>query len=138
MDLLPTRLEARLIIFCLVAFWLSFGTVALAADPQPPGWALGLFFVGFASGGLFYWTVFRIAGRTTGRSPWVYLGFRLPRFSGPDSAWKIATEGWRILFTIIDPRWHIRVIRAAGWSVPACATLLVLSLTFAVGAGLVH
>lgn len=130
MDLVPTRREAQLIVLSVQTFWLICGL------------GLGLLFrwpvlspllvVGFAGGFLFYWLVFRVAGRELGRPTSSFLlPTRHRRFQG--SVFVRAREDWRVLFKIVDPRWWHRIVApATGWPPPIVDGVMIVGLLAAV------
>jgi len=117
MQLQPTRTEARRIVACLIAFWVAGGIAELGGLYESTSAVVpAMFFGGFAALLVFFWTVYSVAGRETGRSAWWYMGFRRPRLRGPDGIWRSGREGWGLTFKLMDPRWHARVVRTTGWN----------------------
>ena len=132
MEVLPTQPEARRLVASIVIFWLITG-VAVLSDPEATNsGAIGfvLIVVALTAGWVFYRTLFTVGGRSTGRSPGSYLGWRVPRWRGPDSTWSIGQEGWAILLKVVNPRWWGQVVRATHW--PVTATTAVLLGSFGV------
>jgi hypothetical protein len=107
----PTKSEARRLVAYVFAFWASFA--AVTQFDTLPAWATVVFLGGFVAVGMFYVTVFRIAGRELER--------RLRSFFGPfgghnGSFWQRGREDYGVLFRIADPRWwHRTVIPETGW-----------------------
>jgi len=122
-------------VLCASIFWVGGSVLSLTGE-TPELWFVPVFVVSFASIAWFYWTLFSIAGRETGRSPWAYFGFRIPRLHGPDNVFAFGREGWSVLLKLLSPGWWAQVIRATGWPFALTAACLVGSLALVVVAAL--
>lgn len=131
-ELVPTELEARRLVASITVFWLAGGLWpvddAITEDYAPIGLAVVL--IALAAGTVFYWVLYTVGARETGRSARDYMGFRLPRLRGSDNMFAIGAEAWSILLRSLDPRWWARVIRTTGWPFGLTAVVLLVLLVW--------
>ena len=127
-ELSPTPPEARRLVASITAFWLIAGLWPLGDDRDLGVLAFALVVAALAAGTVFYWTLYTVGARETGRRAREYMGWYRPRLRGPDSVFKIGQEGWGMLLKSLDPRWWSRVVRTTGWPVRITAAVLLGSL----------
>ena len=141
MELHPRRNEARIIVACLMTFWLVGGGLGIVAAMQAPRAAesasallLVPFAVVFAAGVLLYWMIFKVGGRELGRRP---IEFLVPTRRPNEGFFAAGIDGWRVILKLLDPRWYALLVRSTVWNRRVVGALLVVSFFWAIGASIV-
>lgn len=109
---------ARILVLSLGSFWVLAGTSAFAIESSL---ALPIFVAAFASGMLFYATLFRVWDR-----PMIV-------WPGP-GYFERSRQGFPVMLSLFRPKFIGRVFRATGWPPAIVAILLVVLLVGAVTA----
>lgn len=92
------------------------------------GWLSLVFLGAFLAGGYFYWVLYSIGARETGRRTKDFY-FPTHRIKGDSRA--LGRDGWVILLKLLSPRWWGTLVRSTEW--PGLLVVVLLLSTLMLG-----